>query len=280
MHFTDRVALWDTVKPYSLQFYPKEDFPRTNIQHTPCETTIHSMRARTPAPSLAVEGFAVQTLASKMAYADFSDEATIEAVYCSELESHLARALGDGVRNVRVLDYQRRHKVSSFPYFQGRLPPGPQPSLMTHADVTPAAVEAIVRSLYVHADAILQARYMVVTAWKPLRFPVHDWPLAICDATTLDRARDLLPSDVVYPQYVAENYMVHYSPRQKWYWLPDHQPDEILVFKAFDSGDAGSWPCAHGAFPLPGQQEEAPSRQSIDVRLLVTYADAEYTKKA
>lgn len=79
------------------------------------------------------------------------------------------------------------------------------------------------------------------SAWKPLQLPVRDWPLAICDATTIDRDTDLIQTDIIYPKYLAENYMGHHNPKQKWYWLQDHQPDEILVFKAFDSDGPGSW---------------------------------------
>lgn len=72
------------------------------------------------------------------------------------------------------------------------------------------------------------------SVWKPLRVPVQDWPLALCDASTVDES-DLVASDVLYPNYVAENFMVHFSQKQQWYWLPDHASDEILVFKAVDS---------------------------------------------
>lgn len=70
--------------------------------------------------------------------------------------------------------------------------------------------------------------------WRPLRLPVRDWPLAICDASTA-LPEDLVESDVIYPNYVAENFLVHFNENQKWYWLPDQAEDEVLVFKAVDS---------------------------------------------
>lgn len=161
LHFTDRLDLWNTVKPYSLQYYPKEDFPRTNIRHSPYTTKIQSIHSCIPAPSLDVNGFAVHSLPSKMTYADFSNEPTIDAVYCHELEEHFVKTLE--AKNVRVLDYQRRRKVPTFPYFKGLLPPGPQPSLMTHADITPDAARQVVHSLYDNAEEILQSRYQVIT---------------------------------------------------------------------------------------------------------------------
>jgi hypothetical protein len=78
------------------------------------------------------------------------------------------------------------------------------------------------------------------SVWKPCRLPVRDWPLAVCDATSVDLA-DLVPTDIIYPNYVAENCMVHFNENQKWYWLPDQEADEVLVFKAVDSDDPNSW---------------------------------------
>ncbi|KAK2598100.1 hypothetical protein QQS21_005811 [Conoideocrella luteorostrata] len=251
MHFIDRTDLWDTVKPYTLQFYPKEDFPRNNLQHSPCMTRINSMRSRVPAASLDVEGFAVHHLRSKMEYPEFMDKSKVEMVYCRELEDYFREMLG--ARHVRVLDYQASHSLRSAET--------ENPGIPILRWKTPAQTAAESADTY--------------RAWKPLRFPVCDWPLAVCDAKSIDQ-NDLVPTDVIYSSYIAENYMVHFNTNQRWYWLPDHQTDEILVFKAVDSKDSGSWPCAHGAFPLPGQHQDVPSRESIDVRLLVMCADMEY----
>jgi hypothetical protein len=47
-------------------------------------------------------------------------------------------------------------------------------------------------------------------------------------------------TDVLYPNYHAENKMLHFNANQKWYWLPDQAESEVLVFKAVDSN--GSYP--------------------------------------
>lgn len=106
LYFLDRVDLWKTVKPYNFQYYPKEDFPRHNFQHSPSETRVRNMRACVPPASLDVQGFAVHRLQTTMTYSDFDDEATIESVYCRELEQHFKGALG--AKAVRALDFQVR----------------------------------------------------------------------------------------------------------------------------------------------------------------------------
>lgn len=144
--------------------------------------------------------------------------------------------------------------------------------------------------LYIHHEPI-EGYEIPCSVWKPLRVPVRDWPLAICDAASVDQA-DFVDTDVIYPNYVAENRMLHFNANQKWYWLPDQAANEVLVFKAVDSDDCTSSresqlrriftqdtnniACPHGAFPLPTQDQNPSLRESIDVRLLIMHADMVY----
>ncbi|RHZ68076.1 hypothetical protein CDV55_107860 [Aspergillus turcosus] len=283
LYFLRKDPTYQTVKPYNIHYYPKEDFPRHNLIHAPCEVLVKDMRAQEPPVALDTVGFGVYRLDTKMEYSDFQDETKVEQIYCRELEDYFREALG--AKNVRALDFQvpqidapskLRRKAPEFPHFGGRLPPRPQPSLLTHVDVTPDAARTIVRELYKDvAEEILNGRFQIITVWKPCRLPVGDWPLAICDATSVE-PDDLVAADIIYPKFIAENYMLHHNENQRWYWLPDQKADEVLVFKAHDSEGSASRPCPHGAFPLPCQDEKTPPRESIDVRLLVMYADVEY----
>ena len=73
-----------------------------------------------------------------------------------------------------------------------------------------------------------------LSIWKPLKSPVRDWPLALCDAKTIDSANDLVTADVVYQDHSEEKYQVHYKPKQRWFYLSDQQPSEMLVFSCAD----------------------------------------------
>jgi hypothetical protein len=74
-----------------------------------------------------------------------------------------------------------------------------------------------------------------LSIWKPLKGPVRDWPLAICDACSINPKRDLRVNDDVFADVVRENMMVHYNEEQRWYYLSDHMPTELLVFRQVDS---------------------------------------------
>lgn len=55
------------------------------------------------------------------------------------------------------------------------------------------------------------------------------------DYRSLDKENDLVASDNIYTHAIRETYNVLYSESHKWYYLEDQQPDEVLIFKTFDS---------------------------------------------
>jgi hypothetical protein len=71
--------------------------------------------------------------------------------------------------------------------------------------------------------------------WRPLFGPLRDWPLGVCDFRSLDVSRDLIASDNILPHTVGETYNVLHNKSHRWYYLKDQRPNEILVFKSFDS---------------------------------------------
>ena len=62
-----------------------------------------------------------------------------------------------------------------------------------------------------------------------------DWPLAVCDAASVDFENDTMAGDVVERAKAFENTQVHFNPRQKWYYLKEQLPSELLIFKNADS---------------------------------------------
>ena len=73
------------------------------------------------------------------------------------------------------------------------------------------------------------------SVWKPLKGPLNDWPLAICDATTVEKSTDLEAADILYPDLATENYQLYFRPKYRWYYLSNHQPSELIVFKQAES---------------------------------------------
>ncbi|KXH50926.1 methyltransferase CmcJ [Colletotrichum nymphaeae SA-01] len=113
----------------------------------------------------------------------------------------------------------------------------------------------------------------LTSVWHPLRGPLVDWPLALCDAQTVDFARDTMAGDVVDRDNVFENTQVHFNEGQRWFYLSNQLPTELLIFKNADSQEPlGATPgVPHASFDNPITSEEDFRRESIEMRVLVQW---------
>ena len=78
--------------------------------------------------------------------------------------------------------------------------------------------------------------------------PIYDRPLALCDGSTISR-EDLVLCDHVTQRYVAETTYLLRNPQQKWYYLDQQRPDEVLLFKNFDSDESVKAQCTYHSSP-------------------------------
>jgi hypothetical protein len=122
------------------------------------------------------------------------------------------------------------------------------------------------------AEELLRGRVQIINLWRPIRGPLRDAPLAVCDARTVAFS-DLVPSDLVYPNRVGETYAVTYSPSHRWYYVPAMQPEEALLLKCYDSRTDGPARFApHTAFEDPTAPADVLPRESIELRTLVFHS--------
>lgn len=140
-----------------------------------------------------------------------------------------------------------------------------------HVDFDEPSVHAWIRRLSPDdAETLIAKRVININLWRPIR-PIECMPLALCDASSVDRA-DLVPTQIAgrpgeAPTGLA-GYNLAYNPAQRWHWYPDMQPDEVLAFKIFNSKPGSPHLAAHTAFLDPASREDAPPRHSIEVRTI------------
>ncbi|KAK3695790.1 hypothetical protein B0T22DRAFT_438737 [Podospora appendiculata] len=103
--------------------------------------------------------------------------------------------------------------------------------------------------------------------------PTRDWPLAICDAVTVDQNLDVEPCDIISDVIAdadshEENFQVYHRPRHFWYYLGAQTASEVLLFRQYDSelGYASGNP--HAAFCHPRARPDERPRESIEVQIL------------
>lgn len=59
-------------------------------------------------------------------------------------------------------------------------------------------------------------------------------PLALCDASSMAED-DLVQADHIRRKFKGETLFTYYSPHHKWYYVSKQTPDEVILFKNFDS---------------------------------------------
>ena len=139
-----------------------------------------------------------------------------------------------------------------------------------HTDYTPrSALQRLQQELGPHAEQAV-SRYLQVNLWRPVRAPLRDAPLAICDGASLTRG-SLRTVELRYPERTGEIYYLVHEPAQRWYFASDMAVDEAWLFKNFDSAPQGPGGVApHSAFKDP-RQTLVPPRESIEVRALAIF---------
>jgi hypothetical protein len=251
-------------RPRNYTFDPPPGEPRSNTVHETHVVPVYDMRSIEGEISLDREGF--ELLGHVSAVRDFYDDQEVRDVYYKEAEKLIAEVTG--ASRVFVFDHTVRRRVTG----AGDRAPGTprQPATRVHVDHTAKSGPQRVRDLLgAEADELLKGRVQVINLWRPIRGPLQDAPLAVCDAQSVAPG-DLVPSDLVYRERTGETYAVKYNPDHKWFYVPDMQPDEALLLKCFDSetdGRARFMP--HTAFDDPTAPADRLPRESIELRTLV-----------
>lgn len=109
------------------------------------------------------------------------------------------------------------------------------------------------------------------SVWKPLKGPLNDWPLTVCDSRSLGSPSNLEAADLLYPDIATENLQVYHRDYYKWYYLSGQGVHEAVVFAQANSESGGLRGVPHCSFFNPNAPEQEPPRESIEVRLLVAY---------
>lgn len=246
--------------PLVYAYDPPPGTPQRPGQYEPRQVAIRDGRPLLPALSLDKHGFALRRHGTKVA--DFYDDAEVRRVYYREIDQLVRDATG--ASKVLIFDHTLRNTAPERQ--SGRRIRDAAASV--HNDYTEKSAPRRVRDLLdpAEAEARLKRRYVEINVWRPIAGPVQAWPLAVCDASSVD-PRDLVATERRYPDRVGETYAVTYNPRHRWFYFPRMQRDEVLLIKCFDAATDGRARLAvHTAFEDPSTPAGAPPRESIEVR--------------
>jgi hypothetical protein len=251
----------DGRKPFTHQYDPPPGQPVRSHQYENRKVFIQDGRAHTDAFSIDREGFALVPHVTKVA--DLYDEEALKGAYYPETEALLKAETG--ASKVVIFDHTIRTSHNQ-PRGVG-LPR--EAVLRVHNDYTLKSGPKRVRDLVPEeAEARLRKRFAIINVWRPIVGPLQQFPLALGDAESL-AAKDVLATDLIYPDRIGEIYSIAYSPSQRWFYFPEMSRDEVVLLKTFDSDPARARFSAHGAFADPNFPDPKVLRESIEIRALV-----------
>ena len=208
------------------------------------------------------EGF--QLVRHRSAVTDWTDRAQLEAVHRGEV-AELIRALtgADAVQvtSPGILRYSEK---------SGRAgsSDNSHPARFAHVDINDITAAQFAER---GAGGRRFTRCAAYNLWRALSPPPQDVPLAFCQVGSFTEA-DLIVADAIFdppggaPEWSFESWVAAYNPAHRWYFYPDLQLDEAVLFKTNDSDPARAHCIPHVAFDDPLAPADAPPRVSIEMR--------------
>ena len=211
------------------------------------------------------------------AVTDFTDRDEVERVYPGEVAEFVKARTG--ADKVATLGWVLRRSAAP-----GENASQPQAALV-HCDFSVTGAVPRARDAYAtrFPDGPGYRRALLTSVWRVFTPPPQDWPLAVCDFTSvsaddgLDNRLyfvDKIPADL-YAEMPADapgtsGFEFHHNPAHRWWYFPGMTRDEVLFFKFNDSDHARAWRVPHSAFHDLTAQATEP-RHSIEFRTIAYF---------
>jgi hypothetical protein len=209
---------------------------------------------------------------------NFKDKTELDTVYSAEVE-RIVKAM-TGADLVAPLGYVLRTSGATSSETQ-------PPASEVHVDMTTDRAVRLAAALYekTFAGRPQFSRFIASSLWRPCSQPPQDWPLAVCDGTSVGenegvpnvmvRVAELPDPDNIPEHCEGEDKLpaasiFHFSHQHRWWYFPDMTRDEVLLIKFHDSDHSKAWRAPHTSFRDPCVQN-APPRQSIEFRTIAYY---------
>jgi len=126
----------------------------------------------------------------------------------------------------------------------------------------------------------LRGKYMIVNTWRSIsdRAPVKNNHLTLLDCTSLTTPDDFVLATVHAGKIKSQQWLLNNAKKNfhRWVYYPNMVKNELLVFTQYDSDPkATARHTFHTSFKDPTASSDAPSRESVEVRLLCVFPNHE-----
>lgn len=225
--------------------------------------------------SLDREGFVLVPHVSQVA--DFrliEEDAEVDKLYADEMATLLREVTG-GIFAITLGTGKKRFGESATDLLAPLI--NAKPARYAHADNTDASAQQLFERITAAAGDRLppNARWALYNMWRAVSPPPQDFPLAVCDASSVAPGDEVTVTAVTSTRDVGD--MRHdttayvHNPAHRWHYFPDMTRDEVIVFKAHDSQEGKVRRVPHTAFTDPTCPPGTPTRASVEARGLVIF---------
>jgi hypothetical protein len=236
---------------------------------------IHNGRPISDQFTLDRNGFVI--VEHRSSVSDFTDKDEVDRVYPGEVDEFIKAHTG--ADRVATLGSMLRRSAAPKEHSSQ-----PQAALV-HDDFSVDGARERARSAYASffPDGPGFHRALITSLWRVFSPPPQDWPLAICDYTSVGPQEglnnrmyfvDSIPDDLYLemPEDApgASGFEFLHNPDHQWWYFPEMTRDEILFFALNDSDQSRAWRVPHTAFFDATAQATQP-RHSIEFRSIAYF---------
>jgi len=214
------------------------------------------------------EGFELREF--KSPFERFDDAEAVRSEYYPAVAEFVRGSVG--ARRVLVFDHTIRSKVNAERQTAEHSTVQRAPVMVVHCDYTPVSGPMRVRQLVPEeADELLKHRVAFYNLWKPLKRRVEEKPLAVCDVTSAAED-DMLKMALRYRDREGEIFVMRHAAAHRWWYFPKMLPENVLLLKTYESEtDGRARFLGHSAFDDPNTPPDAPTRESIEIRMMAFF---------
>lgn len=261
-------------------FYDIRDPAGSNIVWDPREVTIHDVRPHLDSFTMDKTGFAFAKHRSNVAEDSLLFEgnlrsrhfaaAGLDAEYAAELCAFIKQRTG--ARDV----FPRLGGLVMRTSMRAETKGWASPAEFVHLDFAPQAMQGWLDKTLEQQDRELKpySRLQLYQAWRCVSPGPQDSTLAICDGGTVPPSDGVVVDSITGPIEIPGNRwdsrMCRYRDTHRWYYTPDMEPDDLILFKGYDSDMPDAMNAMHSAFTNPLGQTGVP-RRSIEARIFAIY---------
>ncbi|NIJ09620.1 hypothetical protein FHS31_003257 [Sphingomonas vulcanisoli] len=255
----------------------------SNIVWDTRDVTIHDVRPHLDKFTMDTQGFAFVKLPSKFAEnpelfegnrkaRHFVTDDSLDVQYAQEICDYIQNMTGARDVFPRLGGLVMRTSTRASAEKAAWAPPAE----FVHLDFAPQAMQGWIDKTLAAKPRDLKpySRVQLFQAWRCISPGPQDNTLAICDGDTVSSDDkvivDSMTGDPSIPGNRWDSRMCHYSPDHRWYYMPDMEPDDLVLFKGYDSDVPDAMNAMHSAFQNPLGQTGVP-RKSIEARILAFY---------